>query len=222
MATLTRSRAALALGLGWLTLTSALFGGCDGLFRPAVPEPPSNVTPIVIDRSDPDSTLATLARGLGAKGQNGGTEAYLGAFADDPQANRIYRSFFDPADSARFAQSGGTVQEWNRLREQTFYARLIQNVRPGDAFRMEWARDQDHPIDDPLDQPEATIHRHYTLFADSPTGGSIIIGIGYADLLFYKSSEGQFLILRWMDRRDPVANPQDEDQVTFGTRRLEL
>src|SRR6185503_14364939 len=99
------------LGFAWLAL-GAFSGGCDGLFRPATPEPPSSSTPVTTDYSDPDATLETLALGLEAKAQNGGTEAYLGAFADERTDERTYHAFFDPADSAQRVQSGGTVTPW--------------------------------------------------------------------------------------------------------------
>lgn len=209
------------LGTTWLLLTSHLFSGCDGLFRPAIPEAPSSVEPVTADYSEPDSTLATLARGLSSKGQNSGTAAYLGALAEDDAGGSLFRAYFDPTDSAFFAQSGGTVPAWNKSNESFFFSNLVQQVRTKDEYRMTWEPDLENPRDDFGDN-DATIHRRYILYADPSSGASIIIAIGYADLLFNKSTEGKWLIVRWSDRRDPTADPEDENQKSLGTRRLEL
>lgn len=209
------------LGTTWLLLTSALFGGCDGLFRPAVPEAPSSIEPVRVDYSEPDSTLATLARGLSSKGANGGNQAYMDALADDAAAGTVFRAYFDPTDSAFFAQSGGSVPSWGKSNENAFFSILPRDVRPGDEYRMTWEPDLENPRDD-FGDSDATIHRRYILYADAESGSSLIIAIGYADFLFAKSNEGKWLIVRWSDRRDPTADPDDENQKTLGTRRLEL
>jgi hypothetical protein len=227
MATLipTRLRRFLALGLAWLTL-GAFSGGCDGLFRPATPEQPSSSTPVPTDYSEPDATLLTLAAGLEAKGQNGGTEAYLGAFADERVDGRVYHAFFYPADSARYAQSGGTVGTWTLAREQTFYQKFINNVHPSDHLRVEWRLDDSNPDGDPT-TPDRTIHRHYTVLATSPDSSTTtVVAVGFADLTFYLSPQQRWVITIWNDRIDPdiVVNPEDPDPdlITLGRRRLEL
>jgi hypothetical protein len=209
------------LAATWLVSTGALFGGCDGLFRPAVPEAPSSVEPVRTNFSEPDSTLATLARGLESKGQNNGSQVYLEALADDPAAGSVFRAYFDLTDSLLFAQSGGTVPSWGKSNESFFFSQIVQDVRPTDTFRMTWEPDLENPRDDFTDT-EATIHRRYVLHADAEGGSSIIIAVGYADLLFYRSTEGKWLIVRWSDRRDPAADPDDVNQITLGARRLEL
>jgi len=219
-----RLRRWLSLGLAWLTL-AAFSGGCDGLFRPATPEQPTNSTPISTDYSEPDATLQTLALGLEAKGQNGGTEAYLGAFADERGDGRPYHAFFDVADSALRVQSGGTVTPWTLAREQTFYAKFINNIHPSDRLHMVWQLDESNPDGDPT-TPDRTIHRKYTVFAiqADTTVAPAVVSAGFADLTFYLSPQQHWVITIWNDRIDPAngVNPTDPERLTIGRRRLEL
>jgi hypothetical protein len=214
----------MSLGLAWLTL-GAFSGGCDGLFRPAIPEQPTSSTPISTDYSEPDATLQTLALGLEAKGQNGGTEAYLGAFADERVDGRPYHAFFDAADSALRVQSGGTVTPWTLAREQTFYAKFINNIHPSHPLHMVWQLDESNPDGDPT-TPDRTIHRKYTVFAILPdtTLAPAVVASGFADLTFYLSPQQHWVITIWNDRIDPVngVNPDDPERLTIGRRRLEL
>src|SRR6185295_11233007 len=120
-----------------------------------------------------------MALGLAAKGLNGGTEAYLDAFADERVDERVYHAFFDPADSAQRAASG-TVTPWTLVREGSFYARFINNIHPADNFRMEWTPDEQNPLDD-FTSTEASIHRRYRVWAISQDAtDSSIVAIGLA------------------------------------------
>jgi hypothetical protein len=219
MATLTRRRLVwLALGLAWLTL-AAFSGGCDGLFRPATPELPTNSTPIPTDYSDPDATLETLALGLAARGQNGGTEAYLGAFADDRTDGVVYHMFYDPADSADHAQFGG-VPLWTLTLEQAFYQRFYNNF--GGNFRMIWRVDEANPDGDPS-TPERTIHREYTVFTFPPEDSTDVhvISNGFADLTFFLTPQGHWVIETWSDHIGPPIDAENE-VLTLGRWRLTL
>ncbi|HYM81175.1 MAG TPA: hypothetical protein VEY91_07155 [Candidatus Limnocylindria bacterium] len=215
------ARALAPLVAAWLTLTG-LSAGCDGLFRPAVPEQAEDGTLIQRDYSDPDATLNTLKLAIEAKGLNGGNEAYLDGFADELRHGRAFRAFFDPADSAQRVQSGGTVPAWVLQNEQTFYSSFI-NYRTADKYRMTWEVDVENPRDD-FGDTEATIHRKYTVVAESLDGSqTLVIAVGFADLLFYRSS-GEWVINRWIDRIDLsiVVTPEQPEQRTLGHRRLQL
>lgn len=201
-----------------LLVTLAL-SGCD-LFRPAEPEPPAAGTGFVPDYSQPDSSLATIARALADKGLTIGSVAYAGAFAESVTAGAVagFHHLFWPEDAASFSQAGGTVpSDWGFSLEQTFYSRFVR-LRP-DAYRMAWMVDPPNPDD--IGADVATIHRHYLVTSHSSDGTQTsVLAIGYADLRLLRFSDGAWRIVRWDDRRDPGADPSDPEQITLGRRRL--
>lgn len=210
------------LWLGLLAASTSGIGACD-YFRPADPEPPSTSSSFLPDYSHPDSTLATIAKALADKGQFGAT-AYEGAFAESLAGSVVgYHHLFWPQDVADWSQLTGHPPpgDWGFPLEKNFYgtgrASLIQ-LRP-DAYRMEWAPDPLTP--DNTGGTVATIHRHYQLTTFAPDGTQTsFLAIGIADLTLLRFSDGNWRIVRWEDRRDPEADPNDADQKTLGRRRL--
>lgn len=207
-----------AMRWGWLgLLTSSLLGiaACD-YFRPAEPEPPSTLTSFVPDYGSPDSTLATIAKALADKGRTIGATAYAGAFAESLAGSIAgYHHIFWPQD----------VADWNRVPpgdwdfnlEQTFYTRFIR-LFPN-AYHVEWTPDDLNP--DNSGANAATIHRKYQVTAHAADGTRIgFIAVGFADLTLLRFPDGNWRIVRWEDRRDPDADPNDSDQRTLGLRRL--
>jgi hypothetical protein len=185
---------------------------------------PPTGPPILLDYRSPEATLRTMAAGLQAKGP--GALAWLRAFADStrPEDGSGYHHFFDPADLEAFESSCGCVgpTDWRLPHEQIFYLTFM-GVRPGDNYRIEWEEVAESP-DPPPGDTHALLHRHYRVLATSPDGYStMVIGIGFADLLFVKVSADRWLITRWVDHVDPDVgvNPADPEQLTLGRRRLE-
>ncbi len=89
----------IALVLAWAG------AGCD-LFKPAVPEPPSGSV-LVGNYTEPDSTLASMARAMRAKGSTpGAPDTYRGALADPLVDGRSFEALFDPLTVVRY-ESGG-------------------------------------------------------------------------------------------------------------------
>jgi hypothetical protein len=202
---MTRAVSTLALA-AWLAAA-----GCD-YFRPADPEPPGGAA-IPADYSDPDATLRTMALAIGDKARTNGASAYAGAFADG------FQHQFWPDDVQSWESSSGRpAPVWNLQLERNFYT-LFVGLR-GDNYLLEWLPDETRP-DPPEDLAQATIHRHYLITTETednvPTG---FLAIGYADLTFVKSAQGEWLITRWEDRLDPGADPNEPEQVTLGLRRL--
>jgi hypothetical protein len=218
-----RCRRLALLAIGWCLMTSGVFSGCNGLFRPAVPEPPSGA-PIVADYRSPEATLKTMELGIAAKGQ--GASAWLGAFADStgPEDGPGYHQFFDPADKAFFegACQCQATTDWGLSQEQNFYLSLL-DVRPGDEYLALIDSVEATPDPEPT-TTEALVHRRYRLLAIAPAAeDTLIIAIGYADVRFYKFAGDRWLITRWDDHVDPTVgvNPSDPYLVTLGRRRLE-
>ena len=208
MATLSRPLARAVPALALTALLAA--GGCD-YFRPADPEPPGG-TAIPLDYSDPDATLRTMALGIGDKARTNGASAYAGAFADG------FQHQFWPDDVQRWESSfGRPAPVWNVLLERNFYTQFA--ALRGDNYLLEWLPDDTRP--DVVDLAEASIHRHYLITTETedsvPPG---YLAVGYADLTFVKSPQGEWLITRWEDRLDPGADPNEPEQVTLGLRRL--
>ena len=208
MATLNRGMPRAAIALALTTLMAA--GGCD-YFRPQVPEPPRG-TAIQVDYSDPDATLRTMTLAIADKARTNGTSAWVGAVADG------FELQFWPEDVQRWeSTSGRPAPDWTVLLEQNFYTRFV-GLR-GDNYLLEWLPDETRPDDFGL--AGATIHRHYLVTIETDDNVSNgFLAIGYADLTFIKSPQGQWLIARWEDRPDPEADPNDPEQVTLGLRRL--
>jgi hypothetical protein len=204
-------------------MTGGVFSGCNGLFTPAVPEPPTG-KPIVVDYHSPEATLNTMELGIAAKGQ--GASAWLGAFADStrPEDGPGYHQFFDPADKAYFegACQCEATSDWGISKEQSFYLSLL-DVRPGDEYAALIDSMDTLPDQEPTDT-DAVVHRQYHVLANAPDGNSsLIIAVGFADLTFHKFPGNRWLITRWDDHVDPSVgvNPTDPYQLTLGRRRLE-
>ena len=214
-----------SFALGSLLLALVALGGCD-YFRPADPEPPSAGATFLPDYSDPDSTLATIARAIAVKGVGIGASAYAGAFAESVTAGSIagYHQLFWPLDVSAWSTAVGDRPppgDWGFTLEQNFYANgatALIRLRP-DAYQMEWAPDPLNPDDSGAET--ATIHRHYLVTTRTDDGAlNTYLAIGYADLKFIRFSDANWRIVRWEDRRDPNADPGDQEQVTLGRRRL--
>ena len=203
MADLTRRTAFVLLAL------VAGASGCD-YFRPAVPEPPSAIIPPA-NYTSRERTLQTMSNGIAAKSVNptSGSLLYLGGL------DETFRQYWSQSDLDTW--QGLVPSEWDRSRELQLYNCLIQ-LRPSDEYDLEWGPGD---VTDDIDDVNgvATIHRHYQVVTNSEAGSSII-AIGYADLTFRRDSESRWLIVRWDDRRDLAADPEDPEQMTLGRRRL--
>ena len=207
----------------WITTTSALFGGCTGLFRPAKPEAPSATTgggEITPDYGLPSAALETMAQGIAAKAR--GQTAYIGAFSDSARDGYPFYADFDPDVARRFEASGGPVPVWNLTREKLFYPDLI-GVRTQN-YIMRWTANE-AAGDDDFDPAtgDSTLHRRYEVFSVSNDGNTLsTIAVGLADLRFKHVTASRWAIVRWQDYVDPAIgiNPADPDQITLGERRL--
>jgi hypothetical protein len=204
--------------LALLVVAALGMGACD-YFRPAEPEPPSTGSSFVPDYGSPDSTLSTIAKAIADKGRTIGATAYAGAFAESLSGSVAgYHQLFWPQDVADWSQASGRLPppDWGFSLELTFYTRFF--LRP-DAYRMEWTPDRLNP--DNFGANAATIHRHYAVKTYGPEGDSTSVqAIGFADLTVVRFSDGNWRIVRWEDRRDSNADPNDTDQITLGKRRL--
>lgn len=218
-----RLRRLALLALAWCVMTGAVFGGCKGLFTPAIPEPPSG-RPIVPDYRTPEATLNTMRQAIAAKAL--GSSAWLGAFRDStrPEDTPAYHQVFDAVDLDFF--EGGcqcaAPSDWRASHEQNFYATFL-NVRPGDDYAALFEPWDENPDDVPGDDT-AVLHRRYTVLATAPDGNStLVIAVGYADLTFTRVSADRWLITRWVDHLDPDVgvNPTDPYQLSLGRQRLE-
>ena len=211
------------LALVWFTLSGHVLSGCKGLFKPAIPEPPSG-PPIQLDYSSPEATLKTMEKGIQGKGQ--GASAWLGAFQDStrPDDQIGYHQYFDSGDLQFFVSACHceAPSDWRWGQEQAFFLAFI-DVRPSDDYAAVFDSIPGLP-DDPAQDFEAVLHRSYRVLANSIDGNSTsIIAIGTADLTFTKVPNGQWLVTRWVDHVDPTigVNPTDPDQLTLGRRRLD-
>lgn len=212
------SRLALVT-IAWLTLSGHVFSGCKGLFKPAVPEPPSG-PPVQLDYSSPEATLKTMERGMHAKGQ--GASAWLGAFADSsrPDDPIGYHQIFDPADLVACVCQAPS--DWGWGKEQEFYLDFL-NVRPSDDYSAKFDSLSD-PSDPPPGDEEILLYRGYQVVAQPTSGGSsTVIAVGWAELTFHKVPGDNWLISRWVDHVDtryPI-DASKPDQLTLGRRRLD-
>ena len=213
---------ALVLALCWFALAGAFFGGCDGLFRPAKPEGPAlGVTPIRLVYSDPDSTLATMALGIEAKGRNNGRDAYLGGLADSTGPETpAFHQFFDPFVLDNCRNSPGCVlppDDWNLLLESPFYG-WFSSLR-NEEYDLQWIDDPTHPpTDDDANGIKIRSRKYVVTTLESHT----IIAQGFADLTFRLSAQGKWQIARWNDRVDPdVGVTPSGQQFSLGARRIQ-
>jgi hypothetical protein len=204
--------------LAWFTVSGHALSGCKGLFKPAVPDPPTG-PPVQLNYSSPEASLQTMSEGMAAKGQ--GASAWLGAFADSvsPTDDFGYHQIFDPNDLASFVQSGGTAPiDWGWSKEQAFFLEFI-GLRPSDNYVAVFDS-LDFPQDPPRGADEALLYRSYKVVAKPVEGGdTLIIAIGIADLTFKRTGTNQWLIARWVDHVDVGAGTE---QITLGRRRLDL
>jgi hypothetical protein len=209
--------------LAWLASTGSI-GMCD-LFKPATPEAGGTGTLVLTNYSDPDSTLDTMARGMAAKGN--GTSAYMGGIADTVRDLHIFRTVFDQAVLARYNSIPGALEPpdpWGD-QERTFFFNFIQ-YKSNASYDMKWDLDPFNP-DPPLGPGDTSAlrHRSYQVTAKQSDGSVAIIAVGYAELLFVRTTTGRWVIAVWSDHVDPAyggANPPNPDQVCLGWRRLNL
>lgn len=204
-----RLRRLAVLALGWCVLTSGVFSGCSGLFKPATPEPPTS-KPIIPHYETVEQTLNTMELGIAAKA--GGVDAWLGAF--DPAS---YRQLFDERDLTDFGHDcqcdPPTV--WGYTEEQNSYLSLMQ-VAPGDDYSAQFVRFDEKGTEPPPSPTGTILYRHYVIYANSSDGSSEVVAIGTVDLTL-KEISGRWLITEWSDRRDSTATT---DQLSMGFRRL--
>jgi hypothetical protein len=205
--------------LAWLAATGEV-GVCP-LFQPATPEQGGGGVIIPTNYLDPDSTLATLARGMNAKAN--GRDAYMGGIADTTRDGRSFRANFDPSVVARYNAQPGAVggwDPWGTDLERQWFFNFVQ-YKSG-AYTMTWGPDTFHPADD-RGVDVALLHRSYKITSLQSDGSNLIIAVGYADLFFLRNASGRWVILRWDDRADDAyggANPPNAEQVPLGWRRL--
>jgi hypothetical protein len=192
---------------------------CDW-FRPAQPEAPSGEIAFIPDYSQPESTLVTIARAIADKGVTIGASAYAGAFAESvtSASPAAYHQFFSDQDIANWLINHSAVPDWGFREEQTFYNRFVR-LYPADAYRMEWAKDTLNPDV----ESEGVFNRHYLITGHNPTTGNQtrFLAIGYCTLKMLQFTDGNWRIVRWDDKVDPNANPDDQEQVSLGKRRLD-
>jgi hypothetical protein len=205
----------LATVIGLLLLGSV--SGCY-LFQPRNPQPPSQGG-VAMDYSEPDSSLATMARAIEARAGGNSLSAYLGALADsvvngDSQG---FLDFFDPAAVAVWGRTpppAGDIKLENQL--FGYLPQLSSN-----PYLFAWLTDVDHPHDETPSPNVQVLHRQYLLLAASAPPDTL--AIGYADLTFILSASGdKWVIARWQDRVDPNVgpNPPKGNKQSFSALRL--
>jgi hypothetical protein len=211
-------RIAWLLGLGAILL----IGGCN-LFQPRTPQPPSQGG-VPIDYSSPAATLATMASAIEAKAAGNSTVAYLGALADATNGDvQTFIATFDPdvVTAWEATTNKNPPSEWNLSLENLFFIHLPE--LSGNTYNFYWREDVQHPNDEDPAPNVKVLHRQYELTATPASGGNVeILAIGYADLTFMKSSNGnRWVIARWEDRYDPTVgiNPSSGKQ-SFSALRL--
>ena len=211
--------------LAWLTATSA-FGGCD-YFKPADPEQPTNLDPIIPNYSNPTLTLQTIARGIMDKSQTNGQDVYMGAFAEsstiatNPGDGRGFHAFFDAQD-LRENPTWDPAEDWDRGDEPRLYGGLVRLF--SNNYEMTWepyppAGNEEGSLDDSL------LHRKYRivqLIRNANTGQITRspVAVGAADLRFVRSARdaNKWVIAIWDDFHTRDA---DSAMVTLGARRLQ-
>lgn len=205
-------RAAAGIALVWLCASG--LPGCN-FFRPETPEAPIGGQSILTNFSEPDSTLATIARAMAAK--SSGAPVYRAAFAQSTASDIPgYHHIFYPPDAQAWSAAAGRdpPADWGYEDEQIFFNSFVQSR--GEEFAMAWGPDPDNN-DPPPGTSTSTIHRHYLVTAVSDDGGATILAVGFADLMFYKGADGNWVMTRWEDRPDPEMS----NQKTLGFVRLE-
>lgn len=207
--------AVLALGLG--------LAGCN-LFQPRTAPPPTQAG-VPTNYTEADSTLATLALAIEAKGGSNSLSAYIRGLADSVTASdtQDFLAFFDPVVAKSWQDAGHSVPAiWNRAVEQrmvSFLSSLSTN-----RYDFSWNIDVQHPNDEVIDANTKVLHRQYVLVGH-PAGAAPpdTLAIGYADLTFINpQGTTHWVISRWQDHVDPAvgANPVSGKQ-SFSALRLE-
>jgi len=211
-------------GLVAVVLIALLIGACTNPFKPADPEPPSNVG--VPERwATPEEVLETVQLALMSRSTNGAT-AYLRAFADSiVPGDKAFRAFYDGGVKAGWQSATQLTapEPWDIQLELNVHS-TISAIRPTFEYAWQWSRDDTGaPLDDdPALSDTVVYHRKYTLLATPSAGTPAIIAIGYVDLAMQKK-DGRWSIYRWVDRVDPAVgvNPAATDQRTMSWWRLE-
>jgi hypothetical protein len=196
----------------FLALVLATLAGCE-LFKPATPEPPPP-DPVETNYTSPASVLETVRDAIEAKNRVNAAKAYEDAFGDPiPTTSggdgRGYWAFVEENVLATF--NPRPVSPRNFEQELQFYSRLV-TVRE-EAYQMTWVQDPIH-VDQPGDD-DRILHRVYTIRAVPPSGASIDVARGIADLYLHRVST-RWVIVRWDDRRDP----DFPNSTTLGILRL--
>jgi hypothetical protein len=206
-------------GLTLVALIAALPAlGCINLFRPAEPQPPVGTgggDQLVVDYSNPASTLQTLANAFEFRTTTAAVNAYMGAFSN-PTTDPV--PFVVEFDAQVLA--GRTPPVWDRDRERLFYQTLFELDSHSYVFR--WGTYPDAPIDN-IDEAggQATLYRSYELDADAEEG-AVRLAIGHADLDLRKLPNGSWVITRWGDLVDPQYGPDPSDVGNRSFSRLRL
>ncbi len=219
-----RLRPLLLLLLAWIATTAALFNGCD-LFKPRVPQRPTQAG-VLTSYVEPDSTLATLARAIEAKGGSNALSAYLGGLAGNTTDGQDFNAVLDAAAVARWASVTGRQPPgaWGVALEERLFGHLPS--LSGKNFVFDWLQDVQHPNDDELGPNSKIVHKQYMLRAIPEAAGVVdTLVIGYADLTFLHSlTTDKWVIAVWSDRVDPAvgANPINQNMLSYSARRLEV
>jgi len=203
------------LALTWCASTGAI-GACN-LFRPAVPESGGTGVFVIVNYTDPDSTLETMARGLEAKAQGNGLDAYLGALSTPADGGAAFAASFDAAVLG--VRGIPVAPAWGVEEERRFYSGFI-NVRSR-PYDMQWS--QDPTQNDFIEERHVILHRRYEVYALPEEGDAERIAVGYADLDLVNNGTRWFLT-HWTDRVDPTVGPspqQNEEDQSFSARRLD-
>lgn len=208
---LTRARwtaTLLALGLGLAILVT----GCN-YFRPSQPEIPRE-DGVVPDYSSAEATLLTIVQSIRDKSSTNGQSAYIGSFADLTADGVAYVAEFDPITIARFP---GQPTDWDRGREEIYYAKLCQ-LLPSATFDFVWGTFLGAPDDD-RQTSSAILYRSYLIQATTDQGNTIVkVARGNAALHFAKI-QNDWKLVRWIDSEDPAAD-FNSGELSFGQLRL--
>jgi len=196
--------------LAVLAAALGLCAGC-GLFKPAIPEQAKG-TAIIGDYSYPDSTLATLARGIEAKGNNGGQDAYMAGLADTTLDHHAFQALFDPITVQRYESGNLKVPVWESDEEQHFYAQLAAS-NGGNSFDMRWS---DGLASDEVSDTLVVLYRKYQIFLLHGTSVTSTLGYGYAELRLVRSGT-RWVLWRWIDLESSDA---PTDAQSYGQLRL--
>ncbi len=195
----------------------ATLAGC-GLFKPDVPEG-SGGNIYEKHYETPDSTLASMAIALEAKGDGNAKDVYAGALADTLPTGSDPRAFHAFFDIEVYRQQPAPIvgpDGWDRQHELDFYDRLSAYLPY--VYDMTWIKGPGE-VDPPLTGTITDAFRRSYVLRAIHTGGNDTIAIGTADLYFVRSGTN-WLLFRWDDQADrtPGANP--DQHRSFSYRRL--